>query len=349
MFFDIIIPMNPVASVIMPCYNSEAHLAAALDSILSQSFADFELIAVDDGSTDSTHAILSDAAAKDGRIKIIAQENHGVSAARNRGLDAAQGTYVFFVDPDDAIHPEMLARGIDEMTKSQADVCFFAYRRRFGDEGEWMLMPLQGDYHLTEHTAILQELFPRLFGYSNQQARIWGRRGEWRAGREEGSVCRVIYRLDLIRRAQVRFDESIVLYEDAIFNSEYLLAANQVTCLNEPLYDYTVRPSGAVTENNRSLALFTNKLRLLSARRRLDELSDGKLFEYYCASCVFSVLEMIHALFTTKVPLREALAAIRAYLADDKVKAAFKTFPMPVRRPLAAILILALRLMITGK
>ena len=336
--------MNPVASVIMPCYNVERYVVSALESVCASTLADFEIIAVDDGSTDRTGERLAAFAARERRLVVLSQENLGVSAARNRGLDAARGTYVFFVDPDDRIHPEMLARGVARLEATKADCCLFAYRRRFGETGAWQTMSLQGVYEYSSREAILAEFFPHLFGYSNAQAQIWNRRGDWRRGREEGSVCRGVYRLDLIRRANVRFDESIVLYEDAMFNCEYLLACSTMTCLDEPLYDYTVRPAGAVTANQHTRVLFTNKLRLLDRRKALDRLSGGRLTDAYSASCVFSVLEMLHALVFTGVKLHEGLPILRAYLKDDVTRRALKRFPLSVRRPLVALVVGLLRL-----
>ena len=95
-------------SIIMPCHNSAEHVAASVASALGQTFGDTELIAVDDGSGDATLDILN--AIDDPRLRIIAQENRGVSAARNRGLDAAQGDYVAFLDADDSWDPSCLEK-----------------------------------------------------------------------------------------------------------------------------------------------------------------------------------------------------------------------------------------------
>ena len=335
--------MKTTVSVIMPCYNVEPYIGDALESVLAQTFTDFEIVAVDDGSTDATADVLERFAARDARIRILSQPNRGVSDARNRALDAARGDYIFFVDPDDRAHPEMLAKGVSAMESTGADCCIFAYRRRFGD-GPWQTMPLQGDYRYADNDAILAGFFPHLFGYSNEQARVWGRRGDWRKGREEGSVCRGVYRRELIVRGGVRFDENLVLYEDAMFNCEYLLAARSMTCIDEPLYDYTVRPQGAVTTNNRTRALFANKRWLLERRKEIDSKSGGRLTAAYSASCVFSVLEMLHALVTTDVGLCEGLREIRAYLRDPVVRAALHTFPLPVLRPLALAALLLMRM-----
>ena len=97
----------PELSIIVPVYKVEPYLRRCIDSILAQTFRDFELILVDDGSPDNCGAICDEYAAKDSRIIVIHQKNQGVSAARNAGLDIAKGTYLGFVDSDDWIEPEM--------------------------------------------------------------------------------------------------------------------------------------------------------------------------------------------------------------------------------------------------
>ena len=100
----------PEISVIVPVYKAEAYLHACIDSILSQTFSDFELILVDDGSPDGCGAICDDYASRDGRVQVIHQENQGQAAARNCALAVAGGEWICFVDSDDAVHPQMLER-----------------------------------------------------------------------------------------------------------------------------------------------------------------------------------------------------------------------------------------------
>ena len=94
---------NPALTVIIPVYNVEPYLAEALDCIVGQSFSDMEILCVNDGSTDGSPEILAEYAAADPRIRIIDQENQGLSAARNRGLDEARGEYVYYFDSDDLL------------------------------------------------------------------------------------------------------------------------------------------------------------------------------------------------------------------------------------------------------
>ena len=95
-------------SVIIPAHNVERVLPRCLDSLLAQSFPDWEALVVDDGSTDATPAILDQYATHDARIKAIHQVNQGVSAARNKAMEAATGEFVMFVDGDDFIHPQLM-------------------------------------------------------------------------------------------------------------------------------------------------------------------------------------------------------------------------------------------------
>lgn len=99
---------QPLISVIIPVYNVEKYLPDCLDSVLAQTFKDFEVIAIDDGSPDGCGKILDEYAAKDERVKVFHQENRGEAMARNRGLDTAAGEYIYFVDNDDFIHPQTL-------------------------------------------------------------------------------------------------------------------------------------------------------------------------------------------------------------------------------------------------
>ena len=97
----------PKISVIVPVYNVEKYLRKCIESILNQTFREFELILVDDGSTDSSGKICDEYALKDSRIKVIHKENGGASSARNAGLDVAKGEYIGFVDSDDWIEMDM--------------------------------------------------------------------------------------------------------------------------------------------------------------------------------------------------------------------------------------------------
>lgn len=142
--------MTPRISIILPCYNSAAHLQATLDSLSAQTFADFECIAIDDGSKDSTHAILQAHATKDPRFSIISRENRGLIATLNEGIAAANGEWIARMDGDDIAHADRLEKQLAHIEATGADICG-SWIRFFGDrQGEWR-MP-------TGHDAILAYL-----------------------------------------------------------------------------------------------------------------------------------------------------------------------------------------------
>lgn len=121
--------MKPKISIIIPIYNVEMYLPRCIDSVLSQSFSNFELILINDGSTDQSGDICDKYAARDNRIIVIHTPNSGVSAARNRGLDMAKGEYIGFVDPDDYIDSRMYEILINKVEELNVDIaiCSFAY------------------------------------------------------------------------------------------------------------------------------------------------------------------------------------------------------------------------------
>ena len=117
----------PKVSVIIPCYKVEKYLRRCLDSVLAQTFADWEALCINDGSPDKCGAILDEYAKCDGRFKVIHQENQGLSMARNNGKNLAQGEYIYFLDSDDAIHPQLLEVAYGLAQKHNAELVNFEY------------------------------------------------------------------------------------------------------------------------------------------------------------------------------------------------------------------------------
>lgn len=124
----------PKISVLMPIYNVEKYLNRALDSVLDQTYKDFEVICVDDGSTDNSGKIADEYAKKDKRIKVIHQENQKISITRNVCLKNASGEYVYFCDSDDIIHPQLLETAIFYALKYDADMVHFEFEKLKGYE-----------------------------------------------------------------------------------------------------------------------------------------------------------------------------------------------------------------------
>ena len=121
--------MNPVISIIVPVYKVEKQLNKCIESILNQTFKDYELILVDDGSPDNCGHICDEYEKKDSRIKVIHKKNGGLSDARNAGLDIALGKYIGFVDSDDIIHPQMYEKLYNCINKSNLDIVQCKFKR----------------------------------------------------------------------------------------------------------------------------------------------------------------------------------------------------------------------------
>ncbi len=125
-------------SIVIPIYNKEAYVEACLKSLLEQDFQDFELIAVNDGSTDGSGDLCDRMAAKDQRIRVIHQKNGGVTAARRRGVEEARGRYIMFVDADDMLLPHamrVLHAAIEETQADEVVGCYVTQKGRLGDSG----------------------------------------------------------------------------------------------------------------------------------------------------------------------------------------------------------------------
>ena len=114
--------MKPIVSIIVPIYNVEEYLYKCINSVLNQTFKNFELILVNDGSTDNSGKICDEYKKKDDRIKVIHQENGGVSSARNTGIKNAKGMFIGFVDPDDWIYPDMFEKLYNNIIENNADI-----------------------------------------------------------------------------------------------------------------------------------------------------------------------------------------------------------------------------------
>lgn len=144
-------------SVIMPVYNSDCYVRSAIESVLTQDFDSFELILVDDGSTDTSGAICDEYAAKDNRVKVIHQKNAGTSAARNAGLAKAIGKYIAFCDHDDEYLPHLLKDNYELAEKEKADIVGFSLvQRREQAHGSILIYKKFCDENHCDENAIVQ-------------------------------------------------------------------------------------------------------------------------------------------------------------------------------------------------
>lgn len=333
----------PVASVIIPCRNAAATVAEAVSGALESSLREIEVIVVDDGSNDGTPDVVADLSKRDSRVRLLKSEGRGVSAARNIGLDAAQGDFIFFVDADDIVDPDFFPLAVDAMIRDGADYCRVSHALIF--KGSRSVVPFKTDFRLEGHDAIRRTLLPCFFGYSFDQVRAWYGGERLSAKREMGGVCFGCFRRELIKRHGIRFDEMISLFEDAMFLSEYVLVCRRTTMLDEsrPFYTYRLSSSGSMMSKMHGTVFFDNKLRLLAKRKEIDALHGGCLTAQYAASCVFSLLEILKASLLVKGCFAKGLRTFFMYGRDPVVMAALRGFPLTWRKPLLASAVLFCR------
>lgn len=200
-------------SVIVPVYNAEDSVARCVESILNQSFSDFELLLVDDGSADGSGEICDSLAVKDTRIRVFHQTNQGVSAARNTGLDNARGEYVTFADADDYVEPTWLSDFAGVAGK--ADIIFQNAVWHYPDE-KLFLRSVDVDTTLS-YKEQLASLYPRNFlGY------VWS----------------AIYKTNIVREGGVRFNTTFSYKEDLDFSLNYCKYAMSLMVLPCRNYHY---------------------------------------------------------------------------------------------------------------
>ena len=216
----------PAVSVIIPVYNVEAYLAECLRSVQDQTFGNFEVIAINDGSTDESPLILQKFAEKDSRFKVIEQKNAGQSAARNAGMKAASGKYIFFLDSDDFIAPDALEKVVSLADAKGADIVVYDYYLFDAQTGK------TGFYRD-------QKLFSQLNGLTfkiQQSPQLLQFVGVWDR----------LFRREFLEAHNFQFPEGR-LYEDHLFCVETELKAEKIALTDNHIYYWRQNVKGSTT------------------------------------------------------------------------------------------------------
>lgn len=246
--------MNVALSIIVPVYRAEQYLVKCIESILNQTFDDFELILIDDGSPDKSGEICDIYARKDSRIKVIHKQNGGASSARNAGLEIAKGEYIGFVDSDDWIHKEMYYTMYQLAKERRADIVQCRFKEIFKEEEDEEIQ----DAVVHEYTPL--EAMQKIYGELGITTII---------------VCNKIYNRKLFEKN--RFEEGRIC-EDEIIIHELLKDTNKVVDIEQELY-YYMQTSNSVM---RSMFSIKKMDYLLALERRLvffKEIGDKDLIE----------------------------------------------------------------------
>ena len=222
-------------SVIVPVYNCEAFLPACIDSLRAQTMESLEMIFVCDGSPDHSLAVLREYEKKDSRIRVIAfEQNRGVSAARNAGIDAARGEYVIFCDGDDWIEPQMYQRLYDMAKTHDADVSFCRVFKDYENRQENVPLGFDTGARFDE-AAIRETLIPAMLSKETDSDDL----------PLSGYTPRNLFKRELI--GSHRFREDIRYAEDLLFIIECMLDAKAAVAVDEAYYHYRFH-GGSVTK-----------------------------------------------------------------------------------------------------
>ena len=229
-------------SVIIPVYNTAKYLDECIESVVNQSVKDLEIILVDDGSTDGSPDICDKWANRDVRIKVIHKENEGLGYTRNRGIVAARGEYLSFLDSDDTLDLNTYEACIQKMEEYHAQACFFG-RKTFDDKGKFTVnanIPKKLHY---EGEEIKKEFSKHYIGWLQTEDR--------NPYIKESSCC-AMYRRDVIERNGLVFpSERECLSEDAFFNLDVCKNTDSIIIVPENFYNYRYNPLSLTKKQDR--------------------------------------------------------------------------------------------------
>lgn len=213
--------MTPEISIIVPAFNEEKYISRCLDSILSQTYSDFEVLCIDDGSTDSTYKIITEYSEKDSRIIPLKNRGKGVSDARNFGVENSNGKYIGFVDSDDFIQPQMFEFLHKTIINENADMAICGCKR----------------------TGIQEN---KSFEYSCNRCTC---KDLINSGKIDSFLCiyTKLIKSEFIKN-KISFDK-FRIGEDTLFSSKLWTSVNNVYFVDLPLYNYFTNPDGVFSSN----------------------------------------------------------------------------------------------------
>ena len=211
-----------LVSVIIPAFNCEKSIKLTVHSIVSSGLTDYEIVIVNDGSTDNTAAICNSLCAKYSFIKYSEQENSGVSAARNRGINIATGEYIMFFDADDTAEENIFLECVDIIRNQKPDILVYG---------------MSFDYYKNGKCYRRDKLVPEQTGKLNK-TKIKAEFESLYSTNSLSSACNKIYRRDLISDNNILFNTKYFLMEDFLFSLECLKVCENIYCLPKALYCY---------------------------------------------------------------------------------------------------------------
>lgn len=261
-------------SVIIPCYTIEKHLPKCIESVLVQTFTDFELLLVNDGSTDSTLEICESYQAKDSRIRVFSHTNSGVSYTRNQGIANASGDFILFIDGDDWIETTLLASlyAVAQL-HTTLPICGITHELNgfvFKNKAYQKLIAIYGLHY--DSSQFLDLFF----------------------GSALSSPCCKLYSAQIIKERELRFDEAISYQEDVLFNLKYLKYVTSISLLDSYPYHYVEHSNSSSGRFHKNLELALSKI--LEYLKKFSSSADdqSKIEQYAFNQILKSLSNVVH-------------------------------------------------------
>jgi len=216
--------MNKLISVILPVYNVEKYIEKCIQSILNQTYTNFELLIINDGTKDNSIKIVK--TFNDPRIKKFKKKNGGISDARNFGLQKAKGEFIYFIDSDDWIEPNLLETCIIAIKKHKSELIVFGYKLDREDAvGNLISSNIINHsnmiYDKTQNNIFITNIILSSLGF------VWNK----------------FYSASFLKKNQLKFNKNITVFEDVIFNSKIFELVDRIIFINDVLYHYIDRPT----------------------------------------------------------------------------------------------------------
>lgn len=283
--------MSALLSIIVPVYKVEQYLPKCIESILNQSFKDFELILVDDGSPDDSGKICDNYAKQDNRIRVMHKENGGLSSARNAGLDIAQGEYIGFVDSDDWIHEEMYQLLYTLAKKRNADIVQCEFKEVFKEVFEEQVEAEE------IKKSLIQEFMPL-----EAMRRIYTTYGTLTI-----IMCNKLYRRKVFEKN--RFEVGRI-YEDEFIIHKVLNAANKVVHIGKALYYYR-QTNNSITRDKFNMRKMDYILALEQRALFFEEIGEQRLLEYTWLRYENILVNIFYCIWKTRISEKSIQNSIR--------------------------------------
>lgn len=223
---------NGKVSVIIPVYNAVEYLHACFNSLLGQTYLSWEAIFINDGSTDGSGELLQEVSAKDSRFVVLSQENQGVSAARNRGMEAANGEYLYFFDADDRIEPELLKRMVEEAEEKQVSAvrCGYVFETETGE----VILSASISNRILFGKGLTDHVESMICGIAAVDC----------DGLQFAVIWNTLFRREVM--GDLLFDTKLFRGEDTLFIVQALLRCTRVAVISDCLYHYVKHEGSAM-------------------------------------------------------------------------------------------------------